>query len=363
MKANPKKYRDALKGQTLAMIFEKSSTRTRVSFEVGMFQLGGHALFLSSRDIQLGRGEPIYDTAKVLSRYVDGIMARTFAHKTVTDLAEYASVPVINGLTDLSHPCQAMTDYFTAWEKFGDLEGPQDRLHRRRQQHGPLADVRRAEGRDAHRHRHAAGVRARSGVVAQAQERRGAAPARSDRHDLHRRGGRDADVVETDVWASMGQEDEAEKRRKDFEGWMVDDRVMSLAKKDAIFMHCLPAHRGEEVAAEVIDSPQSVIYDEAENRLHVQKAIMVRADEGVGSSALDDADAQTRHTRGLIVVILLGVIFFALLALIVLTAGQRKPARRPRRRDLSPSSRCASACAPSRTRRRRSSRRRPTARS
>src|SRR2546423_10053528 len=123
MKANPDKYRDALKGKTLAMIFEKSSTRTRVSFEVGMFQMGGHALFLSSRDIQIGRGEPIYDSAKVLSRYVDGIMARTFAHKTVTELAEYASVPVINGLTDLSHPVQAMTDYFTAWEKFGDLKG------------------------------------------------------------------------------------------------------------------------------------------------------------------------------------------------------------------------------------------------
>src|SRR5213596_493562 len=123
IKAKPQKFREALKGQTLAMIFEKSSTRTRVSFEVGMFQLGGHALFLSSRDIQLGRGEPIYDTAQVLARYVDGIMARTFAHNTVTDLAEYASVPVINGLTDLSHPCQAMTDYFTAWEKLGDLKG------------------------------------------------------------------------------------------------------------------------------------------------------------------------------------------------------------------------------------------------
>ncbi|MGH9420616.1 MAG: ornithine carbamoyltransferase, partial [Thermoanaerobaculia bacterium] len=123
MKANPDKYREALKGQTLAMIFEKSSTRTRVSFEVGMYQLGGHALFLSSRDIQIGRGEPIYDTAKVLSRYVNGIMARTFAHKTVTELAEYAGVPVINGLTDLSHPMQAMTDYFTAWEHLGDLKG------------------------------------------------------------------------------------------------------------------------------------------------------------------------------------------------------------------------------------------------
>jgi ornithine carbamoyltransferase len=276
IKANPKNYANALAGKTLAMIFEKSSTRTRVSFEVGMFQLGGHALFLSSRDIQLGRGEPIYDTAKVLSRYVDGIMARTFAHKTVTDLADYASVPVINGLTDLCHPCQSMTDYFTAWEKFG----------------GNLAGRKLAYVGDGNNMAHSlmyaapkvgmhvsiatpAGYAPDPQVVAQAS-----VDAQSAGTKLHvttsmEEAVRDADIVETDVWASMGQESEADKRRRDFAGWMVDPRIMSLAKKDAIFLHCLPAHRGEEVSADVIDGPQSAIYDEAENRLHVQKAIMV----------------------------------------------------------------------------------------
>jgi ornithine carbamoyltransferase len=274
MKANPENYRQALKGQTLAMIFEKSSTRTRVSFEVGMYQLGGHALFLSSRDIQLGRGEPIYDTAKVLSRYVNGIMARTFAHKTVTELAEYASVPVINGLTDLSHPTQAMTDYFTAWEHLGDLKGRK------------IAYI--GDGNNmAHSLMFGASKVGMNIAVATPP---GYAPdpfiVAKSQADADHAGTkvivttsiddavRDADIVETDVWASMGQEAETQKRQKDFEGWQVDSRVMALAKKDAIFMHCLPAHRGEEVAAEIIDSPQSVIYDEAENRLHVQKAIM-----------------------------------------------------------------------------------------
>jgi ornithine carbamoyltransferase len=276
IKAKPKKYGDALEGQTLGMIFEKSSTRTRVSFEVGMFQLGGHALFLSARDIQLGRGEPIHDTARVLSRYVDGIMARTFAHETVTDLARYASIPVINGLTDLSHPCQAMTDYFTAYEKFG----------------GELRGRKLAYIGDGNNMAHSlmfgapkvgmdiavacpAGYAPDPAIVAQAGEDAKAAGTKmlvttSIEEAVH-----GADVVETDVWASMGQEAEAEKRARDFAGWIVDERVMSMAKPDAIFMHCLPAHRGEEVAAEVIDGPKSVIYDEAENRLHVQKAIMV----------------------------------------------------------------------------------------
>ena len=275
MKKDKDKYRTALAGQTLAMIFEKSSTRTRVSFEVGMYQLGGHALFLSARDIQLGRGEPITDTARVLSRYVDGIMARTFAHKTVTDLAEYASVPVINGLTDLSHPCQSMTDYFTAWEKFGgDLKGRK------------LAYV-----GDGNNMAHSLLVAApkvgmdvavatppdyapNAEVVAQAEAAARDAGTKVIVTTSMDEAIQDADVVETDVWASMGQEAEAEKRNRDFQGWMVDARHMALAKKDAIFMHCLPAHRGEEVSAEVIDSPCSVIYDEAENRLHVQKAIM-----------------------------------------------------------------------------------------
>lgn len=274
MKADPSKFASSLRNQTLAMIFEKSSTRTRVSFEVGMLQLGGHALFLSSRDIQLGRGEPIYDTAKVLSRYVDGIMARTFAHKTVTDLAQYGSVPVINGLTDLSHPCQAMTDFFTAWEKLGDLKGRK------------FAYV--GDGNNmAHSLMFAASkvgmnitVATPSGyapdpyIVAQAQADADQARTKVVVTTSMDEACRDADVVATDVWASMGQEEEAAKRQKDFEGWMVDSRLMSLARKEAIFMHCLPAHRGEEVSADIIDSPQSVIYDEAENRLHVQKAIM-----------------------------------------------------------------------------------------
>lgn len=274
MKASPDTYREALKGQTLAMIFEKSSTRTRVSFEVGMFQLGGHALFLSSRDIQLGRGEPIYDTAKVLSRYVNGIMARTFAHKTVTELAEYASVPVINGLTDLSHPTQAMTDYFTAWEHLGDLKGRKlayvgdgNNMAHSLMFGAPKVGMHIAVATPG-------GYAPDPFVVATAQTDADQAGTKVIVTTSIEEAVRDADVVTTDVWASMGQEAEAQKRQRDFEGWQVDTRVMSFAKKEAIFMHCLPAHRGEEVAGEVIDSPRSVIYDEAENRLHVQKAIM-----------------------------------------------------------------------------------------
>lgn len=276
IKQKPKKFARELEGQTLAMIFEKSSTRTRVSFEAGMFQLGGHALFLSARDIQLGRGEPITDTARVLSRYVSGIMARTFAHKTVTDLAEYATIPVINGLTDLSHPCQAMTDYFTAWEHFGgELKGRKIAYigDGNNMAHSLMFGAPKV-GMDI-------AVASPSGyapdptVVGQAGEDAKAAGTRmlvttSIEEALH-----GASIVETDVWASMGQEEEAEKRQRDFAGWIVDERVMSLARPEAIFMHCLPAHRGEEVAAPVIDGPQSVIFDEAENRLHVQKAIMV----------------------------------------------------------------------------------------
>jgi ornithine carbamoyltransferase len=275
MKKDKSKYTRALEGQTLAMIFEKSSTRTRVSFEVGMYQLGGHALFLSSRDIQLGRGEPITDTAKVLSRYVDGIMARTFAHKTITDPAEHATEPVINGLSDRSHPCQSMTDYFTAWEKFG----------------GELKGRKIAYVGDGNNMAHSLLVAAPKvgmditvatpadyaplpEVVAQAEAAAREAGTKVTITTSMDDAIRDADIVETDVWASMGQEQEAEKRHRDFAGWMVDARHMTSAKTDAIFMHCLPAHRGEEVSEAVIDSPQSVIYDEAENRLHVQKAIL-----------------------------------------------------------------------------------------
>ena len=274
MKASPDRFRDSLKGKTLGMIFEKSSTRTRVSFEVGMFQLGGHALFLSSRDIQLGRGETIYDTAKVLSRYLDGLMARTFAHKTVTDLAEYASVPVINGLTDLLHPCQGLTDYFTALEKFGDLKGRKIAWigDGNNMAHSLMFGASKV-GMDI-------SVATPSGygpdpeIVARAKADADAAGTRVEITSSIEQAARDADIIETDVWASMGQEEEAAKREKDFEGWQVTPKVMAMAKREAIFMHCLPAHRGEEVAAEVVDSPQSVIFDEAENRLHVQKAVM-----------------------------------------------------------------------------------------
>jgi ornithine carbamoyltransferase len=276
IKKKPAGYADALEGQTLAMIFEKSSTRTRVSFEVGMFQLGGHALFLSARDIQLGRGEPIGDTARVLSRYVSGIMARTFAHKTVTDLAEFATVPVINGLTDLSHPCQAMTDYFTAWEHFGgDLRGKKiayvgdgNNMAHSLMYGAPKVGMDIAVACPA-------GYAPDPNVVARAGEDAKAAGTKILVTASFEEAVQDADIVETDVWASMGQEAEAEKRNRDFAGWIVDGRMMSMARRDAIFMHCLPAHRGEEVSAEVIDGPQSVIYDEAENRLHIQKAIMV----------------------------------------------------------------------------------------
>jgi ornithine carbamoyltransferase len=275
MKAAPKKFGDTLQGQTLAMIFEKSSTRTRVSFEVGMYQLGGQALFLSSRDIQIGRGEPIRDTAKVLSRYVDGIMARTFAHKTVTDLAEHASVPVINGLTDLSHPCQVMADYFTAWEKFGgDLKGRKiawigdgNNMAHSLMFGAPKVGMHIAVATPP-------GYTPDPTVIEQATADARAAGTELILTTSMDEAVRDADIIETDVWASMGQEDEAEKRRRDFDGWMVDAALMAKAKKQAIFLHCLPAHRGEEVSAEVIDGPQSVIFDEAENRLHVQKAIM-----------------------------------------------------------------------------------------
>jgi ornithine carbamoyltransferase len=280
IKATPDKFRRDLEGQTLGMIFEKSSTRTRVSFEVGMFQLGGHALFLSSRDIQLGRGETIHDTAKVLSRYIDGIMARTFAHKTVTELAEFSTIPIINGLTDLLHPCQGMTDYFTATEHLGDLRGRK------------MAWI--GDGNNmAHSLMYGAtkvgmdiwvatpgGYGPDPDVVAKAQADAEAAGTKIVLTNSVEEAAKDADIIETDVWTSMGQEEESARRLRDFEGWQVDSRLMGLAKKEAIFMHCLPAHRGEEVSAEVCDSPQSVIFDQAENRLHVQKAIMVTLMKG-----------------------------------------------------------------------------------
>jgi ornithine carbamoyltransferase len=260
-----------LAGKTLALIFAKSSTRTRVSFEVGTYQLGGHGLFLSSQDMQLGRGETISDTANVLSRYVHGIMIRTFAHSDVEELAEYASIPVINGLTDLLHPCQLLADMFTVWEEFGDWENK------------VVAWV--GDGNNM----------ANSWLNAAALlgfELRLACPEGYEpNHDIFENAKaaatvsiledpdeavRDAHVVTTDVWASMGQEADVEARKLAFKGYQVDTELMALAADDAIFLHCLPAHRGEEVAAEVIDGPQSRVFDQAENRMHVQKALVAK---------------------------------------------------------------------------------------
>ncbi|HVH10264.1 MAG TPA: ornithine carbamoyltransferase [Gemmatimonadales bacterium] len=259
-----------LAGKTLAMIFAKASTRTRVSFEVGTYQLGGHALFLSARDIQIGRGEPIPDTARVLSRYVSGIMIRTFDHAEVEELARHASVPVINGLTDLSHPCQVLADLFTVREALGGWDGKRiawigdgnnmaNSWIEAAQVLGFELRLACPEGYEPNR-----------GIFERAQ----AAGACLSITEVPEEAIEAAHVVNTDVWASMGQEAEAEARRNAFRGYTVDADLMRLADPQAIFLHCLPAHRGEEVAAEVIEGPQSRVWDEAENRLHVQKALL-----------------------------------------------------------------------------------------
>ena len=263
-----------LAGKTLGMIFQKSSTRTRVSFEVGMYQLGGSALFLSTNDLQIGRGEPIKDTARVLSRYLDGIMIRTYSHADVEELAEYADIPVINGLTDDYHPTQIIADLITIQEHKGKLEG-----------------IKFAYVGDGNNMTHSLmigcakvgmdvtvacpdGYMPNPEIVALAQgyaaESGGSVTVMHDPKEAVK----GVDVVYTDTWASMGQEAEKEIRKKAFAGYQVDDAMMALAKPDAIFMHCLPAYRGMEVTDEVIESPQSVVFDEAENRLHAHKAIM-----------------------------------------------------------------------------------------
>jgi ornithine carbamoyltransferase len=281
VKAHPESYATALTRKSLAMIFEKSSTRTRVSFEVGMTQMGGAALFLSSRDIQLGRGEPISDTAQVLSRYVDGIMARTFAHQTVLDLAQYGSVPVINGLTDDLHPCQAMADYFTLQEVFGDLSG------RKMTYVGDGNNVAHSLMFGAAKVgmniaiASPAGYHVNGHYLELAQADAKAAGTTIEILEDPRQAVAGASCVYTDVWASMGQEDEAKKRIEAFRGYTVTEDLMKGAAKDAVFLHCLPAHRGEEVSAGVADGPQSRIFDEAENRLHAQKAIMLWLMAGV----------------------------------------------------------------------------------
>ena len=263
-----------LTGRSLGMIFEKSSTRTRVSFEVGMFQLGGQALFLSPADLQMGRGEPVADTARTLSRYLDGIMIRTFSQRMVEELAQHATIPVINGLTDLHHPCQALADLFTIQE-----------------QHRRLQGLRFAYIGDGNNMAHSlieacvavgmhvalacpAGYEPDAGIMREAKQTAGRTGADLMLTGDPRKAAKDADVVYTDVWASMGQEKEHALRVKAFAGYQVDEKLMKLASPEALVMHCLPAHRGEEISAEILDGPRSVVWDEAENRLHVQKAIL-----------------------------------------------------------------------------------------
>ena len=265
-----------LKGKTLGMIFSKSSTRTRVSFEVGMYQLGGHALFLSSNDIQLGRGETIYDTANVLSRYLDGIMIRTFKQQDVVDLSVYGQIPIINGLTDDEHPCQVLADLQTIREKKGTLKGLK------------MAYI--GDGNNmAHSLMHGATKTGMDIAVATPSNYQCQSKFVNQAIEIAEKTGskvtitqdpalaiKDADVVVTDTWASMGQEAEKAERVKVFGPYQINKEMFAMAKSDAIFMHCLPAYRGYEVTDDVIDSPRSVIFDEAENRLHAQKAVMVK---------------------------------------------------------------------------------------
>ena len=261
-----------LKGKTLGMIFQKSSTSTRVSFETGMYQLGGQALFLSNRDLQIGRGEPVQDTARVLSRYIDGIMIRTFEQKEVEDLAQYGSIPVINGLTDFCHPCQVLADLMTIRERKGRLEG--------------LKLTYIGDGNNMANSLIVGGLKVGMTVAIACPDDYQPDPSvlefakeYGDKFIMTsdiQAAAKDADVLYTDVWTSMGEEAESEKRKKAFAGYQINDAVMAVAKSDAMVQHCLPAHREEEITAKVFEAHADEIFDEAENRLHAQKAVMVK---------------------------------------------------------------------------------------
>lgn len=261
---------DHLKGKTLGMIFRKASTRTRVSFETGMYQLGGNPLYLSASDMQIGRGEPIQDTARVLSRYIDGIMIRTFDQAEVENLAEYGNIPIINGLTDLSHPCQVLADLMTIREYKGKLDG--------------LKMCYIGDGNNMANSLIVGGLKTGMSVSVACPENYHPAAttlAFAKKYDCFEltddpiKAAKDADIIFTDVWASMGQEGEAEIRKKAFKGFQINDEVMAVAKPDAMVQHCLPAHREEEITAKVFEEHANEIFDEAENRLHAQKAVMV----------------------------------------------------------------------------------------
>lgn len=260
-----------LKGKTLGMIFEKSSTRTRVSFEVGMYDLGGTALFLSARDLQIGRGEPVQDTARVLSRYLDGIMIRTFDQEEVESLARYGSIPIINGLTDYCHPCQVLADLMTIREHKGRLNGQK------------LCYI--GDGNNMTNSLIVGGIKMGMSVSVACPKgyepdaeimKWAASKGTFECTDDVLAAAKDADVLYTDVWASMGQEGEAEERKKIFRGYQINSDVMAVAHNDAMVLHCLPAHRGEEITDDVLEAHANEIFDEAENRLHAQKAVLVK---------------------------------------------------------------------------------------
>lgn len=261
-----------LKGKTLGMIFQKSSTRTRVSFETGMYQLGGQALFLSNRDLQIGRGEPVQDTARVLSRYLDGIMIRTFEQKEVEDIAKYGSIPVINGLTDFCHPCQVLADLMTIREFKGRFEG--------------LKMCYIGDGNNMANSLIVGGLKVGMEVsIACPKDYQPAAEVlefaksygdKFSMTDVPLEAAKDADVLFTDVWTSMGEEAETEKRKIAFKGYQINDDIMAVAKADAMVQHCLPAHREEEITEKVFEAHANEIFEEAENRLHAQKAVMVK---------------------------------------------------------------------------------------
>lgn len=264
-----------LKGKTLGMIFQKSSTRTRVSFETGMYQLGGQALFLSNRDLQIGRGEPVQDTARVLSRYLDGIMIRTFEQKEVEDLAKYGSIPIINGLTDFCHPCQVLADLMTIREFKGRFEG--------------LKMCYIGDGNNMANSLIVGGLKVGMEVsIACPKDYQPAAEVlefakgygdKFSMTDVPLEAAKDADVLFTDVWTSMGEEAETEKRKIAFKGYQINDDIMAVAKADAMVQHCLPAHREEEITEKVFEAHANEIFEEAENRLHAQKAVMVGPQE------------------------------------------------------------------------------------
>lgn len=261
-----------LKGKTLGIIFQKSSTRTRVSFETGMYQLGGQALFLSNRDLQIGRGEPVQDTARVLSRYLDGIMIRTFEQKEVEDLAKYGSIPIINGLTDFCHPCQVLADLMTIREFKGRFEG--------------LKMCYIGDGNNMANSLIVGGLKVGMEVsIACPKDYQPAAEVlefakgygdKFSMTDVPLEAAKDADVLFTDVWTSMGEEAETEKRKIAFKGYQINDDIMAVAKADAMVQHCLPAHREEEITEKVFEAHANEIFEEAENRLHAQKAVMVK---------------------------------------------------------------------------------------